>query len=50
MNEVMETEDEITTNPRQLYKRFEDMIARGDTNLDKTGGKKWPFRIIKYCQ
>lgn len=28
MNDDMETEDEITVDPRQLYKRFEDMWTR----------------------
>ena len=30
MNDDMETEDEITVDPRQLYKRFEDMWKRED--------------------
>ena len=37
MNEDVETEDEITTNPKQLYKRFEDMIARGDGSFLEKG-------------
>lgn len=28
MNDDMETEDEVTVDPRQLYKRFEDMWTR----------------------
>jgi len=28
MNDDLETEDEVTTDPRQLYKRFEDMWAK----------------------
>lgn len=44
MNDDMETEDEITTDPRQLYKRFEDMWSK--ENIDKgaqqsMGGKKY---------
>jgi len=28
MNDDMETEDDITTDPRQLYKKFEDMWTK----------------------
>ena len=37
MNDEAETEDEITTNPKQLYKRFEEMIARGDGSFLEKG-------------
>ena len=31
-NEDLETEDEITADPRQLYKRFEDMWNKDQQN------------------
>ena len=32
VNEDLETEDEITADPRQLYKRFEDMFIKEQQN------------------
>jgi len=39
MNDDMETEDEITVDPKQLYKRFEDMYTR-DPNAGSTQPKQ----------
>ena len=36
MNDDMETEDEVTTDPRALYKRFEDLWNKENKSWYKT--------------